>query len=141
MSWLREGRTRWFVLGGAVAVAALVVVLVVVLREPRPPDLGTPDGVAYATGEALSSKDVQRLRAVSCDPATFDGDAGTSAAAVLEQPGVAIEAHPRGTPVVRGSAATAQLDLTITYEGGTQDVPVTLQLVRRGAGWCLADLT
>lgn len=141
MSWLRSGHGRWFVVGSAVVVAAVVVVLVVVLREARPPDPGTPEGVAYAAGQALSAKDVEKLRAVSCDPAKFDGDVSAGAAAVLEQQDVTIAAHPDGAPVVHGGTATAKLDLTITYRGGTQDVPVTLQLARHGAGWCLDDLT
>lgn len=145
MSWPRKlfSRPR---LAIGVAVAAVVVVVgtvvaVVLLREPAPPDLSTPDGVTYATGQALSSKDTEGLRTVSCDPAKFDGDVSAGAVAVLDQPDVTIEAHPDGKPAVRGNTATAKLDLTITYQGGTQDVPVTLQLARRGTGWCLADLT
>jgi hypothetical protein len=145
MSWLRAFRDRpRLTLGIGVAVVLVVagvVTAVVLLREPAAPDLSKPEGVAYATGQALSSKDPEKLRAVSCDPANFDGDTSASAVAVLEQPDVTIEAHADGQPAVRGNTATAKLDLTITYQGGTQDVPVTLQLTRRGAGWCLADLT
>jgi hypothetical protein len=145
MSWLRAFRDRpRSTLGIGVAVVLVVagvVTAVVLLREPAAPDLSKPEGVAYATGQALSSKDPGKLRAISCDPARFDGDTSASAVAVLEQPDVVIEAHADGQPVASGNTATAKLDLTITYQGGTQDVPVTLQLARRGAGWCLADLT
>lgn len=145
MSWLRALRARpRLSLGVGVAVVLVVagvVTAVVLLREPAAPDLSTPEGVAYATGQALSSKDPEKLRAVSCDPAKFDGDVSASAVAVLEQPDITIAAHPAAEPAVTGNTATAKLDLTITYQGGTQDVPVTLQLTRRGAGWCLADLT
>lgn len=141
MSWLRTVRTRWLVIAGVVVVVLVVGGLVLVLRDPAAPDPNTPSGVAYATAQALSSKDVDKLRAVSCDPAKFDGDVSASAAAVLVQPGVTITARTDGDPKVQGNAATAGLDLRITDQGGTQDVPVTLQLTRRGAGWCLADLT
>ena len=144
MSWLRALRARpRLALGLGVAVVLVVagvVAAVVVLREPAAPDLTTPKGVAYATGQALSSKDPEQLRTVACNPANFDGDTSASAVAVLEQPDITIEAHA-GKPTVSGDKATAKLDLTITYQGGTQDVPVTLQLARRGTGWCLADLT
>lgn len=145
MSWLRKlfsrPRRAIGVAGAAVVVVVGAVIVVVLLRKPAPPDLSTPDGVTSATGQALSSKDTDELRAVSCDPAKYDGDVSAGALAVLDQPDVTIEAHPAGKPDVRGNTATAKLDLTITYQGGTQDVPVTLQLTRRGTGWCLADLT
>ena len=99
---------------------------------------GSPDSVASEATAAFTAKDAAALDGLSCKAP--DGKAIQPIDAQVF--GVIASSKPAGPARLQmESEARVPLDLTITYQGQQQPLPVDLVLGETDRAWCLKGLT
>lgn len=132
---------RPWALVAATAVAALAVVALAVTAFLVPGwavKPGSPDSVAQQATAALAAKDPARLDAVSCrdQQGAPTNPFPPDALALIQQ------ATPAGPPVLElDTQARAPVDLVLSAQGQTQQLPADLVLGVTDGQWCMAGIS
>ena len=123
----------------AVAVVAVVALAVTAFIAPgfaiRP---GSPDSVATQATSALATKDPAQLDAVSCrnQQGVPTNPFPPDALALIQQ------AQPAGPPQLElDTQARAPVDLTLSAQGQTQNLPADIVLGVTDGRWCMTGIS
>ncbi|GLZ47727.1 hypothetical protein Acsp06_39120 [Actinomycetospora sp. NBRC 106375] len=133
-------RRPWLTIAlGAVAAAAIIALAVTSLIIPgwavKP---GSPDSVAERVSTALATKNPSELEAVSCH--NQQGQATNPFPPDALQ--IIQSARPAGPPRLElDTQAVAPMDLTLSAQGQTQNLPADIVLAVTDGDWCMAGVS
>lgn len=122
----------WILAGGGVLVIGVVVVLIIVLGG----DAGSsPKGTAEELVEVINDRNVDRVKQIACDSTPIKA---TERLVQLSQ-GLSFKASLAGDPKEEGDKATGTINVSFSFQGLQQDVPLPYQLEKKDGKWCVAD--
>jgi hypothetical protein len=110
-------------------VIAAVVVLILVLTGGS--DTSTASGMSEEIARVINDRDVEGAKKLYCDPGSIKG------ADISEIP-PAMQAKARaGQGSENGETGTAQVIVTLSQGGKTQDLTIDFDLKKKDGNWCI----